>query len=73
MNKMCLAVPGKIVEIKEDVAIVDYDIEKRKGKIISEGFSVGDYVLVQGGIVVEKIPEDEAKRALELYKKSVKD
>ena len=72
---MCLAVPGKIIEIKDDIATVDYDIEKRKGKIISDSdeFSVGDYVLVQGGIVVEKIPEDEAKRALELYKESVKD
>ncbi len=68
---MCLAVPGKIIEIKKDEVIVDYDIEKRKGKLIDEGYKVGDYVIIQGGIVIEKIPKDEAKDALKLYKQSL--
>lgn len=67
---MCLAVPGKIIDIKEGIAIVDYDVEKRKGRIISEGFSVGDYVLVQGGIVIEKIDATEAREALAMYKRA---
>ena len=68
---MCLAVPGKIIEIKKDEVVVDYDIEKRKGKLIDKGYKVGDYVIIQGGIVIEKIPKNEAIDALKLYKQSL--
>jgi len=56
---MCLAVPGKIIEIKNDVAVVDYGTEKRKGKIVEGDYQVGDHVIIQGKIVLEKIPESE--------------
>ena len=65
---MCLAVPGKIVEIKKDIAIIDYGLEKRNGRIIEGDYKAGDYVLIQGGIVIQKIPEQEAIEALEMYK-----
>lgn len=68
---MCLGVPGKIIRIEQDTAIVDYDIEQRSGKIIDGMYTPGDYVLVQGGFVVMKVPESEAKQALALYKKAV--
>ncbi|HLD86731.1 MAG TPA: HypC/HybG/HupF family hydrogenase formation chaperone [Candidatus Nanoarchaeia archaeon] len=67
---MCLAVPGRIVKIAGDIATVDYDIEKREGKIIEGEYGKGDYVLVQGGIVIEKVEEREAREALEMYKRS---
>ncbi len=68
---MCLLVPGKIIKIEKDEAIVDYDIEKRKGMLLDEGYNVGDYVMIQGGIIVQKIPEKDARSALELYKKAI--
>lgn len=76
---MCLNVPGKIIEIKNNEATVDYDIEKRKGIIIDDensedddaSYKVGDYVIIQGGFLVQKIGEKEAKDALELYKKAI--
>lgn len=68
---MCLAVPGKIIEIKDRVATIDYDVEKRKAKIIEKGYEKGDYVIVQGGIVVQKIKKKEAVEALRLFKKSI--
>lgn len=68
---MCLGVPGKIVRIEGDVATVDYEIEQRQGKIIEQDFKEGDYVLIQGGILILKIEKEEAKRALSLYKKAV--
>lgn len=64
---MCLAVPGKIVEIKGDKAVVDYGPEKREGLIVSGDYSVGDYVIIQGKVLIQKIPKEEAKRALEFY------
>ena len=67
---MCLAVPGKIIEINNDIATIDYGKEKRIGKIIEERFSVGDYVIVQGKIVIEKIPENEVAEWCNLFKNS---
>ena len=69
---MCLSVPGKIIEIKKDVAVVDYGIEKRKGKIIEKSYGKGDYVIIQGGIVVQKVEKKEAEEALKMYRKAVK-
>lgn len=66
---MCLAIPGKIVRIKDDVALVDYGSEKRQGKIVDGEYSIGDYVIIQGGLVIEKIPERQAKDWLEAFSK----
>ena len=66
---MCLAIPGKIVLIKDDVAEVDYIKEKRTGRIVEGNYKVGDYVLVQGGLVIEKIPEKQARKWLEVFQK----
>ena len=69
---MCLAVPGKIIEIKDRVATVDYGAERRKAKILSEDFKVGDYVFVQMQIIVQKIPKDEALKAIESWNRIIK-
>lgn len=63
---MCLAIPGKIVKIEGDNAIVDYVTEKREAKIFGLDVSLGDYVIVQQKIVVQKIPKKEALAALRL-------
>ncbi|MCA9478468.1 MAG: HypC/HybG/HupF family hydrogenase formation chaperone [Nanoarchaeota archaeon] len=71
---MCLAVPGKIIAINGDEATVDYELEKRTGKIVGEhDYQVGDYVIIQAGFVMGKIPEKEAQDALALYKEMTKD
>jgi len=68
---MCLMIPGKIVAMNKDIATVDYDLEKREAKIIDEKYKIGDYVLVQGGIVLEKVPKKEAEEALKNYREVV--
>ncbi|RJQ18161.1 HypC/HybG/HupF family hydrogenase formation chaperone [Candidatus Woesearchaeota archaeon] len=68
---MCLMVPGKIIAIKGDKATVDYDVEKRTATLVEKKFKIGDYVLVQGGFVIQKVSDVEAKESLELYKKAV--
>jgi len=68
---MCLQVPGKITKIDGDTASVEYGDEVRPGKIIDGGYSVGDYVVLQGGVVAMKIPRKEAEEALKLYKEAV--
>ena len=68
---MCLLVPGKIIKIEGDKATVDYDVEKRDGMILEDEYNVGDYVMIQGGFIVQKVLEKDARNALELYKKAI--
>jgi len=65
---MCLAIPGKVLAVKDGKALVDYSTEKRE--VISKGIEVkpGEYVLVQFGMVVEKLPEKEARKAIKNWK-----
>lgn len=61
---MCLAVPGRIVKIKSDIATIDYSGEKRTARIIDGKYDVGDFVLVSAKVIVQKIPEAEALECL---------
>ncbi len=61
---MCLAIPGKIVNIEGDNATIEYPGEKREAKIIEGEYAVGDYVFVSAKIIVQKIPEKEALESL---------
>jgi len=65
---MCLAIPGKIIKIKGNEAVVQYPKEKRKANLIEKNFKVGDYVYVSSKIVVQKIPKKEALQCLKLFK-----
>jgi hydrogenase maturation factor len=66
---MCLAIPGKITAIKKGEATVDYGSQKTTATIIEGDYKEGDYVIVQGRIVVEKVPESELKQWMALYEK----
>ncbi len=68
---MCLAVPGKLVEIAGD------DPDWRTGKVDFGGIrkevslacvpdaSLGDYLLVHVGVAIGTVDEDEAKKVFE--------
>ncbi|MFZ5424941.1 MAG: HypC/HybG/HupF family hydrogenase formation chaperone [Patescibacteria group bacterium] len=58
---MCLAIPGKIIELNGQQATVKYPSEERKVLTGGEELKVGDYVMVQMGIIVKVISEKEAK------------
>ena len=68
---MCLAIPGKIVQIDKDKehAIVDYgDGTKRKANITLVSVKINDYVLVHAGFAIEVLNEKDAKETLELFR-----
>ena len=67
---MCLAIPGKIKEIKNKTAVIDYSGETREAGLLSDEFKVGDYVLVSGGFVMQKVSEDEALKIIAEWDKS---
>lgn len=66
---MCYAIPGKVAEISGRVATVDYFGEKRKAYIdLIEDLRIGDNVYAQGGFVIRKIGEEEAKEVLDTWR-----
>jgi hydrogenase expression/formation protein HypC len=69
---MCLAIPGKIVEILDEensLAKVEVGGVRRQVNIgMLEGVQVGDYVLIHVGFAMSKVDEKEAQETLCLLK-----
>ena len=62
---MCLAVPSKVVEIKEALATVDVDGVRREASLmLLEDVKIGDYVILHAGFAISKVDEEVAKQAL---------
>jgi len=62
---MCLAVPSKIVEIKDSVALVDVDGVTREASILLlDDVQVGDYVIVHAGFAISRIDAETAELTL---------
>ncbi len=66
---MCLAIPGKIKELKGRQAIVEYPGQVREALVGEKGVKVGDFVLVQMGIISRKISEEEALESWKVWQK----
>ena len=66
---MCLAVPGKILEIDGDKAIIEYgEGVTNKATITLVEVQVGDYVLVHAGFAIKVLDEKEALETIEVWK-----
>jgi len=64
---MCLAVPGKIIKILDNVAEVNLAGTIRKTSLILvPGAKVGDYVLLHAGFAIQVLDEEEAQETLTL-------
>ena len=69
---MCLAIPGKIVEIVDAtncLAKVEVSGVRRQinyGLLADDGVQVGDYVLIHVGFAMSKIDEQEAEETMRL-------
>lgn len=65
---MCVAAPGKVTQINGDTAVIDYNGNKVNASKGIVDVKIGDYVLVHAGLIIQVLPEDEAKNMLELFK-----
>ncbi len=66
---MCLAVPGKIIEIQDLLATVDISGVTRKiSLMLLPETKVGEFVLVHAGFAIQAIDEEEVRKTLELFK-----
>jgi len=71
---MCLGIPGRIIEIRDDVGLrmgtIDFGGVRREVCLayLDQDTRVGDYAIVHVGFAISRVDEEEAKRTFELLK-----
>jgi len=69
---MCLAIPSKIVAIKNSIATLDVGGVKREASLLLlEDARVGDYVIVHAGFAIHKIDETVAMETLKILREAI--
>jgi hydrogenase assembly chaperone HypC/HupF len=57
--KICLAIPGKIININKNIATVNIlGVKEKIHTGLVEAPQIGEYVLVHAGFAIEKIDEE---------------
>lgn len=66
---MCLALPARIVELREnELGIVDLGgVRKEVSLALVEEVGVGDYVIVHVGYALSRLDTEEAEATLRLF------
>ena len=66
---MCLGVPGKVIEVRDSVALVDFWGVRKDVRldIVDEPVVPGDYILNHVGFAIRRIPPDSVADTLALY------
>ena len=66
---MCLGVPGRVVEVRGSIALVDFWGVRRETRldVVDQPVAPGDYILNHVGFAIRKIPEGEIQETLALY------
>lgn len=66
---MCVAIPGKVIEIYEGESLIDFGkIKKRVNTFFIDNIQLGDYVLIHAGCAIEKVSEEEAIETMDIFK-----
>ncbi|MFH1510222.1 MAG: HypC/HybG/HupF family hydrogenase formation chaperone [Candidatus Woesearchaeota archaeon] len=69
---MCYAIPGKIISIKGETAVVDYDGIRKNANITLVNAKKGDYVLVHAGFAIQAVNKAKARDSLKLTRQALK-
>jgi hydrogenase expression/formation protein HypC len=66
---MCLGVPGKVIEVRDSVAVVDFWGVRKEVRldIVDENVVPGDYILNHVGFAIRRIPPESIAETLALY------
>ena len=72
---MCLGVPGRVVEVRGETALVDFWGVRRETRldVVDQPVAPGDYILNHVGFAIRKIPEAEIGETLALYELLLKE
>lgn len=72
---MCLGVPGRVVEVNDWVATVDFWGVRKQVllNIVDEPVAVGDYILNHVGFAIRRIPPESVAETLMMYESLLRD
>jgi hydrogenase expression/formation protein HypC len=72
---MCLGVPGRVLEVRGAIALVDFFGVQRETRldVVDEPVAPGDYILNHVGFAIRKIPAHEIQETLALYEQLLKE
>jgi len=70
---MCLAIPAKVLSVKDEVAQVDFgNGVLREVNVMLVEAGIGDYVLVHAGYAIQVLDQKEAEETLRLWDEILK-
>lgn len=58
---MCLAIPGKIISINGENAIINFNGLSKEVNLCMVKAKQGDYVIVHAGFAIQKVEKESAK------------
>lgn len=72
---MCLGVPGRVIEVREFTATVDFWGVRKEVRldIVDEPVQPGDYILNHVGFAIRRIPPDAVEETLAMYETLLRD
>ena len=72
---MCLGVPGRVVEVRGLVAVVDFFGVRRETRldVVDQPVEPGDFILNHVGFAIRKIPASEIEETLALYQQLLRE
>jgi hydrogenase expression/formation protein HypC len=68
---MCQVLPSRVVAVLDETEV---EVELADGQrvsastVLAPGLEVGEYVLVDRGMVIERLSEEEAREIIEVYR-----
>lgn len=69
---MCVAIPGRVIELYEDEALVEFiENKKRVNTTLIKDVKIGDYLLIHVGVAIEKIDKEEGEKTVEIFKSMI--
>ncbi len=68
---MCLAIPSRIVEIDNAMAVIDVEgVRRQASLLLVEDAQVGDYVIVHAGFALRKLDPESAQESIRLLREA---
>ena len=64
---MCVAIPGTVLEVRGDMALVDFSGNRVKARAGYVSIQPGDRVLVHAGCILQKVDSREADEIEALF------
>ena len=64
---MCLAIPAKVIKLKNDMGTVDMEgVQREVSMLLLKDAKIGDYVIVHAGFAIHQVDPEEAKESLKV-------